>query len=164
MPLPTTGPVPRWGWALALLAMTAGCTGSVGTADHDAGRTSSTSGSATSSPSREPAYVDRRVRLGAKPCGIVATADRVWVSNYGDGTLQSIDRATGKVTYVGTTPTEKQPRGFAIDPKGKFLIASGEKSPTISVYAIDAATGALRLLKQYPVGKGANWVEIVSFD
>jgi len=42
--------------------------------------------------------------------------------------------------------------------------ASGEKSPTISVYAIDPASGALRMLKQYPVGKGANWVEIVSFD
>jgi 6-phosphogluconolactonase len=75
-----------------------------------------------------------------------------------------LDSTSGKVTYVGTTPTEKQPRGFAIDPKGKFLIASGEKSPTISVYAIDGATGALRLLKQHPVGKGANWVEIVSFD
>jgi len=75
-----------------------------------------------------------------------------------------VDGASGKVTYVGNTPTEKQPRGFAIDPKGKFLVASGEKSPTISVYAIDPASGALRMLKQYPVGKGANWVEIVSFD
>ena len=54
-----------------------------------------------------------------------------------------VDGATGKLTYVGNTPTEKQPRGFAIDPKGKFLIASGEKSPTISVYAIDPASGAL---------------------
>jgi 6-phosphogluconolactonase len=72
--------------------------------------------------------------------------------------------ATGKLTYLGSTPTEKQPRGFAIDPTGKFLVAAGEKSPTLSVYAIEAASGALRLLKQYPVGKGANWVEIVSFD
>jgi len=75
-----------------------------------------------------------------------------------------VDAASGKLAYAGNTPTEKQPRGFAIDPKGKFLIASGEKSPTISVYAIDGATGGLRMLKQYPVGKGANWVEIVSFD
>jgi 6-phosphogluconolactonase len=75
----------------------------------------------------------------------------------------SVDGATGKLTYLGSTPTEKQPRGFAIDPKGKFLVAAGEKSPTISVYAIEPA-GGLRLLKQYPVGKGANWVEIVSFD
>ena len=75
-----------------------------------------------------------------------------------------VDTATGKLTYVGSTPTEKQPRGFTIDPKGKFLVASGEKSETISVYAIDPAGGALRLLSKYPVGKGANWVEIVSFD
>ena len=75
-----------------------------------------------------------------------------------------LDAATGKLTYLGSTPTEKQPRGFAIDPSGRFLVASGEKSPTISVYAIDATSGALRLLKQYPVGKGANWVEIVSTD
>jgi 6-phosphogluconolactonase len=75
-----------------------------------------------------------------------------------------VDSVTGKLTYLGSTPTEKQPRGFAIDPKGKFLVAAGEKSPTISVYAIDQASGTLRLLKQYPAGKGANWVEIVSFD
>ena len=41
---------------------------------------------------------------------------------------------------------------------------SGEKSDTISVYAIDQATGALRFLQKYPTGKGSNWVEIVSFD
>ena len=76
----------------------------------------------------------------------------------------SVDGQTGTLTYLGSTPTEKQPRGFAIDPSGKFLVASGEKSPTISVYAIDQATGALRLLQQYPAGKGANWVEIVTFD
>jgi len=76
----------------------------------------------------------------------------------------SVDAATGKLTYIGSTPTEKQPRGFRIDPKGRFLIASGEKSDTISVYAIDQTSGALRLLQKYPTGKGSNWVEIVSFD
>jgi 6-phosphogluconolactonase len=76
----------------------------------------------------------------------------------------SVDAATGKLTYLGSTPTEKQPRGFRIDPKGRFLIATGEKSDTISVYAIDQASGALRLLQKYPTGKGSNWVEIVSFD
>jgi 6-phosphogluconolactonase len=75
-----------------------------------------------------------------------------------------VDAATGKVTYLGSTPTEKQPRGFAIDPKGRFLVAAGEKSDTISVYAIDQASGALKPLQKYPAGKGANWVEIVSFD
>lgn len=76
----------------------------------------------------------------------------------------SVNAATGKLTYLGSTPTETQPRGFAIAPNGSFLIACGEKSDTISVYAIDEASGALALPQQYPGGKGANWVEIVGFD
>jgi 6-phosphogluconolactonase len=43
-------------------------------------------------------------------------------------------------------------------------VVSGEKSDTISVYEIDGASGALKLLQKYPTGKGSNWVEIVSFD
>jgi 6-phosphogluconolactonase len=76
----------------------------------------------------------------------------------------SVDAASGKLTYLGSTPTEKQPRGFRIDPTGRFMVVSGEKSDTISVYSIDQASGALRLLNKYPTGKGSNWVEIVSFD
>src|SRR5437773_2527115 len=75
-----------------------------------------------------------------------------------------VDAASGKLSYLSSTPTEKQPRGFAIDPAGKFLVACGEKSDTLSVYAIDAASGALKLLQKAPAGKGANWVEIVAFD
>ena len=76
----------------------------------------------------------------------------------------SVDGASGKLTYLGSTPTERQPRGFAIDPKGRFLVASGEKSDTVSVYAIDQTSGALKLQNKFPTGKGSNWVEIVSFD
>jgi 6-phosphogluconolactonase len=76
----------------------------------------------------------------------------------------SVDPATGKLTYLSSTPTEPQPRGFAIDPRGGTMVVSGEKSDTISVYAIDPASGALSLRQKYPTGKGSNWVEIVSFD
>jgi 6-phosphogluconolactonase len=76
----------------------------------------------------------------------------------------SVDASNGKLTYLSSTPTERQPRGFAIDAGGRFLVASGEKSATISVYAIDPDNGALEPIGKYPVGKGANWVEIVSFD
>ena len=76
----------------------------------------------------------------------------------------SVDAATGKLTYLSSTPTEKQPRGFRIDPRGRHMVVSGEKSETISVYEIDGAGGALKLLQKYPTGKGSNWVEIVSFD
>jgi 6-phosphogluconolactonase len=60
-------------------------------------------------------------------------------------------------------PTEKQPRGFAIDPSGHVLIAVGELSNAMSVYAIDPASGALKQLQSIPVGKQPNWVEFVSF-
>jgi len=75
----------------------------------------------------------------------------------------SVDPATGKLTYLSSTPTEKQPR-VRIDPKGRYLVVSGEKSETLSVYEIDRASGALKLLQKYPTGKGSNWVEIVAFD
>jgi 6-phosphogluconolactonase len=76
----------------------------------------------------------------------------------------SVDIATGKLTYLSSTPTEKQPRGFRIDPRGRHMVVSGEKSETLSVYAIDGASGALKPLGKFPTGKGSNWVEIVSFD
>ncbi|RPI08337.1 MAG: lactonase family protein [Zetaproteobacteria bacterium] len=75
----------------------------------------------------------------------------------------SVDAATGTLTYLASTPTEKQPRGFRIHPDGKFVVVSGEKSVTISVYAIEAG-GRLKLLGKYPTGKGSTWVEIVSVD
>ena len=76
----------------------------------------------------------------------------------------SVDAASGKLTYLSSTATERQPRGFAIDPGGRYMVVSGEKSDTISVYAIDLTGGALKYVSKVPVGKGANWVEIVRFD
>ena len=75
-----------------------------------------------------------------------------------------VDAQSGKLTYLGSTPTEKQPRGFRIDPTGRFVVVSGEKSDTISSYSIDAESGALKPIGRYPTGKGSNWVEIVSFE
>lgn len=74
----------------------------------------------------------------------------------------SVDGKTGKLTWMSVTPTEKQPRGFRIDPTGKYVVVTGEKSDTISVYAI-TNEGNLNLLQKYPTGKGSNWVEIVRF-
>src|SRR5438874_15038 len=46
----------------------------------------------------------------------------------------SVDGATGKLSYIGSTPTEKQPRGFRIDPTGRTMVVSGEQSATLSSY------------------------------
>ncbi len=72
----------------------------------------------------------------------------------------TVDAGTGKIAYVSSTPTEKQPRGFRIDPAGRFMVVAGEKSETLSTYAIESG-GSLRHIGKYPTGKGSNWVEIV---
>ncbi|WAH55794.1 beta-propeller fold lactonase family protein [Pseudomonas silvicola] len=72
-----------------------------------------------------------------------------------------VDKAHGTLTPVGTFATEQQPRGFAITADSRHLICSGEKSQQLSVFDIDPASGRLTLNGRYPVGNGANWVEIV---
>ena len=90
----------------------------------------------------------------------------LYISERTSSTLNAlaVDAHTGRLGYLGSTPTERQPRGFAIAPDGRHLIACGERSDTISVYEIDQASGTLALLQQYLGGSGANWVEIVGFD
>ncbi|WLE62414.1 lactonase family protein [Burkholderia plantarii] len=77
--------------------------------------------------------------------------------------IYRVDQGNGHLTRIGTVPTEKQPRGFAIDPSGRYLLAVGQLSTALRTYRIDRATGALTALGETPVGKGANWVEIVDF-
>ncbi len=71
-----------------------------------------------------------------------------------------IDPDKGTLTEIGKWPTEKEPRGFNIDPRGKFLLAVGMQSASMTSYAI-GADGALKQLKQYPMGTQPNWIEIV---
>jgi 6-phosphogluconolactonase len=75
--------------------------------------------------------------------------------------LFTVTPETGKLAYVANYATEAQPRGIRIDPNGQYLVASGEKSDRLSVYKIDQTTGKLGEPNRYPVGNGANWVEIV---
>ncbi len=72
-----------------------------------------------------------------------------------------VDAASGRLELIGHVPTEKTPRGFAIDPSGRYLIAAGQDSNGVTVYAIDAASGALSQRARLPLGKNPNWVEIV---
>lgn len=75
-----------------------------------------------------------------------------------------VNPSTGKLTRMGTYATEKQPRGFNIDSSGRYLLAVGQLSPTMTVYAIDPKSGALRESGKFAVGKGANWVETVTYE
>lgn len=75
--------------------------------------------------------------------------------------VYEVDSSSGQLEKLTSVPTEKTPRGFAIDPSGRYLVASGQESHAIAVYAIDAASGALTPLQRYVVGKNPNWIEIV---
>ena len=75
-----------------------------------------------------------------------------------------IDPDTGNLTPIGRFPTEKTPRGFAIEPRGKFLLSVGMDSAGMTVHAIDPSTGALNPLWQYPMGTQPNWIEIIDFN
>ena len=72
-----------------------------------------------------------------------------------------IDPQSGRLAAIGRFPTEKTPRGFRIDPRGRFLLSAGLDSHAMTVYAIDAASGALDPRHQYPMGQMPNWIEIV---
>ncbi|MDN5000814.1 lactonase family protein [Bradyrhizobium sp. GCM10027634] len=77
-------------------------------------------------------------------------------------TAYKVDASSGKLTTIGSVPTEKQPRGFNIDPTSRYLAAVGELSDGMTVYAIDQTSGAVSKLKSYPTGKKPNWVEFLS--
>ncbi|MBS1794830.1 MAG: lactonase family protein [Acidobacteria bacterium] len=86
---------------------------------------------------------------GATCADIHVTPDGrfLYGSNRGHNSIVSykIDQKTGKLEYVGHTPTGgKKPRNFAISPDGKFLLAANQDSDSVVVFRIDEATGKLQ--------------------
>lgn len=69
-----------------------------------------------------------------------------------DGTPRSADRFTS---------AEPQPRGFAVSPDGRYLLCTGEKSTTVSLFRTES-DGGLVLCEQAETGRGANWVRFLS--
>lgn len=114
-------------------------------------------------PDPDPAR-DRANDIWAADIHLTPDGRFLYASERTSSTLAGFAVDGASLSYLGSTPTECQPRGFAIDPSGRFLIACGEKSTTLSVYAIDGASGALARLGSFPGGRGANWVEIVGCD
>lgn len=71
---------------------------------------------------------------------------------------------TRLLRFIGCKYTETQPRGFAIDTIGKFLIVAGQKSHHISLYRINLNNGELINLSRYHVGKGPIWISIIALN
>jgi 6-phosphogluconolactonase len=70
-----------------------------------------------------------------------------------------VDGSTGMLAPAGHFPVAKEPRGFNIDPFGRFLVAAGLLTGTLTVYRIDPETGGLAKLADYPAAEGPNWIE-----
>ena len=119
----------------------------------------------------DPSKGLRHSRFGADPRAehLIWGADlhfgdggrRLWCSERTESTLGAV-----RVTDDGSVSapehfveTEPQPRGFALSPDGAHLIAAGEGSTTISLYAVDG--DRLELLQRAETGRGANWVRFV---
>lgn len=87
---------------------------------------------------------------------------RLLCSERTGSTLTTIDVAPdGRLLGpVAVTPTERQPRGFALSPDGGLVLATGEKSSDLALSRLEA-DGALTLLTRVPTGAGANWVRVV---
>ena len=72
-----------------------------------------------------------------------------------------IDPDKGTLTQIGRFPTEKTPRGFAIEPRGRVLLSVGLASAGMTVHAIDQGSGELKPIGHYPMGTQPNWIEVV---
>jgi 6-phosphogluconolactonase len=68
----------------------------------------------------------------------------------------------GSMSFVEQVPTETQPRTMAIDPSGRYLLAAGQMSHHVMVYAVGADTGRLTTLGRYSTGRNPNWIEAVA--
>lgn len=85
----------------------------------------------------------------------------LWCSERTESTLGALAvAADGSLTapqhFIRTEP---QPRGFVLSPDGAYLIAAGERSTTVSLYAVDG--DQLDLQAQVETGRGANWIRFV---
>jgi hypothetical protein len=104
-----------------------------------------------------------RVRLGPRISTSPPDGRFLYASERTSSTLQAfrVDAERGILAPCGSTPTETQPRGFAIDPSGGVLVAAGETSHRVTSYMIDPGTGRLTPVMQREVGLSPNWVEIL---
>jgi len=102
-------------------------------------------------------------KIWATDIHITPNGKFLYATERGSSTLAilAVDPKDGTLSLTGHVVTEKQPRGFAIERSGRFLYCTGQLSTRMSSYAIDGASGNLTKLKDYPVGKNPNWIEIV---
>lgn len=70
---------------------------------------------------------------------------------------------SGRLERIGHQATEAQPRGFAVSPDGRWLIAAGQLSHHVCCHAINPLSGALGPAgARLAVGADPTWVETLA--
>jgi 6-phosphogluconolactonase len=81
---------------------------------------------------------------------ISADGQYVYAGNRGHNSIAAykVDQDTGQLTFIEWTSTEGNwPRDFVLDPSEDFLIATNQKSNTMTLFERDKATGKLSLIQ-----------------
>jgi 6-phosphogluconolactonase len=100
-------------------------------------------------------------RAAAADIHLTPNGQSLFASERDSGTLTGFSvAADGRLTPTCCIATEREPRGFAIDPTGRFLVAAGTESQHLAVYAIGPGA-MLSLLHRLPTGSNPNWIEIL---
>jgi 6-phosphogluconolactonase len=91
---------------------------------------------------------------------VAPSGNFVYGSNRGHDSIATfaIDAGTGKLTFVGTTPSGGNvPRSFAVSADGKLMLVANE-SGNVTSFSIDAASGSLTKLKSLDVPQKPQFV------
>ena len=94
---------------------------------------------------------------------VAPSGNFVYGSNRGHDSIVtfSID-ATGKLTFIGTTPSGGNvPRSFALSADGKLMLVANE-SGNVTSFSVNVATGALQKLLSLDVPQKPQFVGIVA--
>ena len=104
-----------------------------------------------------PLYRARPLRLASQAESVaVDPAGKFLLVSTSGNELSSyaITPASGALTAVSTAGTGTFPLGVVINPQGTFAYVANENSADISVYAINATTGALAQVAGSPFAAG----------
>jgi 6-phosphogluconolactonase len=92
--------------------------------------------------------------LALSPDGALA-----FTSERSSSTVSVTSTRTGEL--LGWTHAEEQPRGIALDPAGEFLLVTGERSATVSLYRVEDGGRTLRFAHRAPARPGLLWAEAI---
>jgi 6-phosphogluconolactonase len=109
----------------------------------------------------EPANPVARHPPGASDVHLSLDGRFLYASDRATTTLAAlrVDARSGRLTSVMSIDSEVLPRGFIVDPSGKFLLCAGLLAGTIGSYAMDGETGALRRVGVFKVADRLDWLE-----